>query len=72
MAGSFSIAPSHGVRATLWAVYLIRERGMSDGEALTHGRAIHLTDDARMDGDRQPFAMFLARPVQGLRRPRAS
>jgi uncharacterized protein (TIGR01244 family) len=53
----------------LWAAYLIQERGVPEEKALNQARAINLMDDMRMDGDKQPLELFLARPVPGLGHP---
>ena len=54
----------------LWTAYLIRERGISEADALTHGRAINLMDDHRMGTNgRQPVEDFLNRNLPLIARP---
>lgn len=53
----------------LWGAYLIRERKMPVGEALTQARAINLRDD-RPFGKEQPIEGFLGRELPELARPK--
>jgi uncharacterized protein (TIGR01244 family) len=54
----------------IWAAYLIQERGIAEGDAVRHARAINLMDQHRMDASgRQPIEMFLGRRVAGLGQP---
>ena len=54
----------------LWTAYLIRERGISEADALAEGRAINLMDDHRMGANgRQPVEDFLNRNLTGIKRP---
>jgi uncharacterized protein (TIGR01244 family) len=54
----------------LWAAYLIREKGVSDADALSNARAINLMDDHRMGSSgRQPVEDFLGRTPATLGRP---
>lgn len=54
----------------LWAAYLIRERKVPEGVALTNARGISLMDDMRMSAGRQPIEGFLDRDLPGLLRGR--
>ena len=54
----------------MWTAYLIRERGISEGDALANGRAINLMDDHRQGPNgRQPVEEFLNRNLPGIGHP---
>lgn len=52
----------------LWTAYLIQERGLSQEEAIKHGRAINLMDDHRGGEGRLPVEDFLNKDLTGLHR----
>ncbi len=54
----------------LWAAYLIRERHVPVGAALSQARRINLMDDMRMGGDEQPLEGFLGHPVPEMGHPK--
>lgn len=54
----------------LWAAYLIRERAVPVGSALTHARKINLRDDTPAGDGQQPLEGFLGRPVPEMQHPK--
>jgi uncharacterized protein (TIGR01244 family) len=53
----------------LWAAYLIKERGVSETDALAYARAINLMDEHRMTAGNQPVEDFLGRQLPMIKRP---
>jgi uncharacterized protein (TIGR01244 family) len=52
----------------LWAAYLIKDRGLSQEDALANARKINLMDGMRMVQGRQPVEQFLDRDLTALKR----